>query len=592
MYPVSNDFISAMLAPVIQSKIAGTIDATAFTEANILSGSLRIYAQNSGTDSIDIGTASAKELNITFMHSLNLTRSTLYGKEIELTYKLLTAPNTYEDVPLGKYIIAEANWTLKGIEIVAYDYMSKFDALFDETTAEYPASGKAYNQIKWLCDQRGVELGMTEAEMDALPNGTIMMEYVKDTASSYREYIAFLAAALGCYAIVDRTNKLIFKRYSDESYETYGATDRLTGAKFSDFMTRYNGFYVTDFASSQNVLVKTSAYVGLTMDLGKNPFLNSNSKVTLRQNVLTEIANINFAPFSAKFNFPPIYDLGDCVKLTGGIGDDNAHVVNYWAWQYNQSLTLEGYGSNPALATAQSAIDQKISGMATFTDLLATGYITTTNRKDLTVSDEKKVTVVSMAAQASKTAEGVFTAMIPINMTEAGSVTFYHELNYTELRNETVDLPEGLHIVTLHDYMTFPAGQAVNFRVRAITDGAEMEIDEFAARASLLVPSAQAAMFDGTLELEDDAERWDVTDPTFEDSDDEITLITIVPDCATLTDTAEEWDVAEPSIDDVDDSIRIITRMIPFDRVLEEEENGEVVYRITEEEDYRMTEEE
>ena len=189
MYPVSNDFISAMLAPVIQSKIVGTIDETAFTEANILSGSLRIYAQNSGKDSIDIGTASAKELNITLMHSLNLAGLTLSGKEIELTYKLLIAPNTYEDVPLGTYIIAEANRTLKGIEIVAYDYMSKFDALFDDTTAEYPITGKAYDQIEWLCDQRGVELGMTEAEMDALPNGTTMMEYVKDAASSYREYI-------------------------------------------------------------------------------------------------------------------------------------------------------------------------------------------------------------------------------------------------------------------------------------------------------------------------------------------------------------------------------------------------------------------
>ena len=594
MYSVSNDFILAMLQPVIQSKIQGVIGSVPFTEAHILKGSLTIYAQNSGQDAIDIGTASAKELNITLMNSLNLTRSTLYGQEIQLDYLLKLADGTYEHLPLGSYIIAEASWTLKGIEIVAYDYMSKFDKYFDETTAEYPQSARPYQMIEWVCEQQGVEFGMTEQEVQALPNGTIYMEYVKGTAQTYREFIAYLAAACGCFAIIDRTDKLIFKRYSGAQYDSYGATERLTGGSFSDFMTRYNAYTVQDFASGQNVVVKTNQYVGLSMDLGRNPFLNSASKAVLRPNVLTELANINFAPFSCRFNFPPIYDLGDCIKLTGGIGDNNPHVINYFSWNYNVALTLEGYGKNPALAQAISQLDKEISGVANFTDLMATGYITATNRNEIEIDDSKKKVLVSMAAQSSKIAEGVFTCMIPINVTEAGSVTFYHELGFEPLREETVDLPVGEHIITLHDYMTFPAGVATNFRIRVqASEGFEGTVDEFAARSSLLVPSAQQATFDGNIIIDDDAIRWDITEPTFKTDDETISVDTQVPIGDTLSDTAREYDITETLFDSADEFMRMLVRYIAADRVLEDMETdraleeeiaGEITYRATEEE--------
>ena len=593
MYSVSNDFILAMLQPVIQSKIQGVIGNVPFTEAHILKGSLTIYAQNSGQDAIDIGTASAKELNITLMNSLNLTRSTLYGQEIRLDYLLKLADGTYEHLPLGSYIITEASWTLKGIEIVAYDYMSKFDKYFDETTAEYPMSARPYQMIEWVCEQQGVQFGMTEQEVQALPNGTIYMEYIKGTAQTYREFIAYLAAACGCFAIIDRTDKLIFKRYSGAQYDSYGATERLTGGSFSDFMTRYNAYTVQDFASGQNVVVKTNQYVGLSMDLGRNPFLNSASKSVLRPNVLTELANINFAPFSCRFNFPPIYDLGDCIKLTGGIGDDNPHVINYFSWNYNVALTLEGYGKNPALAQAISQLDKEISGVANFTDLMATGYITATNRNEILIDDSKKKVLVSMAAQSSKIAEGVFTCMIPITVTEPGSVTFYHELGFEPLREETVDLEVGEHIITLHDYMTFPAGVATNFRIRVqASEGFEGTIDEFAARSSLLVPSAQQATFDGNIIIDEEAIRWNITEPTFKTDTESISVDTQVPTGDTLSDTASEYNITETLFDSADDNIRILVRFKSRERKLEdgrlrrleEETQGVNRYRRTEEE--------
>jgi hypothetical protein len=183
--------------------------------------------------------------------------------------------------------------------------------------------------------------------------------------------------------------------------------------------------------------------------------------------------------------------------------------------------------------------------------------------------------------------------MIPINVTEAGSVTFYHELGFEPLREETVDLEVGEHIITLHDYMTFPAGVATNFRIRVqASEGFEGTVDEFAARSSLLVPSAQQATFDGNIIIDEEAIRWDITEPTFKTDDETYILSTQTPIGDTLSDTASEWNITETMFDTADDNIRILVRFKSRERKLEdgrlrrleEETQGVNRYRRTEEE--------
>ena len=195
---------------------------------------------------------------------------------------------------------------------------------------------------------------------------------------------------------------------------------------------------------------------------------------------------------------------------------------------------------------------------------MATGYITATNRNEILIDD-----------------------------TEAGSVTFYHELGFEPLREETVDLPVGEHIITLHDYMTFPAGVATNFRIRVkASEGFEGTVDEFAARSSLLVPSAQQATFDGNIIIDEEAIRWNITEPTFKADDEAISVDTQVPTGDTLSDTASEYSISENLFDTASDNIRILVRFKSRERKLEdgrlrrleEETTGVNRYRRTEEE--------
>ena len=173
-------------------------------------------------------------------------------------------------------------------------------------------------------------------------------------------------------------------------------------------------------------------------------------------------------------------------------------------------------------------------------------------------------------------------------------MTFYHELGFEPLREETVDLEVGEHIITLHDYMTFPAGVATNFRIRVkASEGFEGTVDEFAARSSLLVPSAQQATFDGNIIIDEEAIRWDITEPTFKSDDETISVDTQAPTGDTLSDTASEYNITESLFDSADEFMRMLVRYIAADRVLEdmetdraleEEISGEITYRATEEE--------
>ena len=129
MYAVSEAFKQAMKKPVQQHKLGGSLlvngNTQFFTEANIQKGSFRISNQCSGNENVEIGTVYTAELTAVFL-DLGLQRYVMNGAVITPHLDLLTE-NGYESVPLGVFNVTEANWTTFGIEVTAYDNMSKFD---------------------------------------------------------------------------------------------------------------------------------------------------------------------------------------------------------------------------------------------------------------------------------------------------------------------------------------------------------------------------------------------------------------------------------------------------------------------------------
>lgn len=100
--------------------------------------------------------------------NMPIARNSWVGGTITLQVGLKLAGGLYEFVPVGTYTIAEAKHSRSGVEIVAYDNMSRFDRLLSFDTTY----GTPYELLTAICASCLVELGMTEEEVETLPNGT------------------------------------------------------------------------------------------------------------------------------------------------------------------------------------------------------------------------------------------------------------------------------------------------------------------------------------------------------------------------------------------------------------------------------------
>ncbi|MBR4760303.1 MAG: hypothetical protein IK078_09185, partial [Lachnospiraceae bacterium] len=81
-----------------------------------------------------------------------------------------------------------------------------------------------YNIISQLCTDSGVILGMTQAQIEALPNGDRTginvygstgkkSEFANDITTN-RDLLFWVAQTLGCFATIDRAGQLVFRQYT------------------------------------------------------------------------------------------------------------------------------------------------------------------------------------------------------------------------------------------------------------------------------------------------------------------------------------------------------------------------------------------
>ena len=368
MYAVSEAFKEAMKSPVQQFNLGGSILANGnriyFTQTNVQKGTFKISNQCSGDSNVEIGTVYTGELTATFLDT-NIQRYVWEGAVITPYFELKTA-NGYERVPLGIFNVTEANWTTFGIEVTAYDNMSKFDRTLNLSSNQYALD--IYGYLSLASIACGVGMAQTEAQINALPNGNLVLTlYPENDMETYRDLISWCAQTLGCFATIDREGKLLLVAYGTTPVDTIDDEHRFTGAKFSDFETRYTG------VSCVNIIDQTTNYYGLqpddglTYNLGSNPLLQVGDSQYLadrRIAVLNALAVIDYVPMEVSMIGTPAYDLGDVLVFSNGAADGTKlYCLTQYDWTYGGDYTIKGVGQNPAMANARSKLDKDISGL-------------------------------------------------------------------------------------------------------------------------------------------------------------------------------------------------------------------------------------
>lgn len=365
MYNVSDKYLRAVALPGQVYKLTGTIGDVTFDDSALLANSLRISNQASASTDVTFGSVYIGKLQATFLTGvLNIPRGSWVGRVINLQIGLQLEDGDFEFVPFQPFTIQEAEWSDKGITVTAVDDMSRFD----RTSSFSTTSGTPESLLNFLCGRAGVTLGMTSAQIGRLPNGSAILGIDPESQGklkTYRDILGWLAQALGSFATMDREGRLVLRSFTGEVTKIIDSSVRYQGGRYSDYTTKITGLSVT------NTDATTSYYAarvddGSTMNLGANPFLQLGLPTivkNMREEVLAEAEEIRFTPYDITIVPDPAVDLGDRLTFPDGLGNGVYGAVMAFELDYKRGLSIEGFGKNPSLATAQSKVDKELSGL-------------------------------------------------------------------------------------------------------------------------------------------------------------------------------------------------------------------------------------
>jgi hypothetical protein len=216
LYPVSDAFLQAVQGNTRRQSWSGRITTAGgvryeFSDKDIVKGSGYVTRQCCGSSEIELGTVYSAEMGITLF--LAVDRYSLSDAVIELFYSIRLADGSWEKIPMGIFDVSEANRNVKTLEIKAYDFMLRFE----KSAAVESTSGYPYDFLSYACEKCGVELAHSQAEIEAMPNGTELLGIYPDGyVETYRDLLYYLAQVLGRVCQINREGKLELLAYGSK----------------------------------------------------------------------------------------------------------------------------------------------------------------------------------------------------------------------------------------------------------------------------------------------------------------------------------------------------------------------------------------
>lgn len=359
MYSVSNEYKAQLHKSVFKFDLEGRLTNTGnFYADNILAGSLSITNQCASGNKIIMGSVYIGELRATFVDTADIA----VGDTITLSESMYVDElDSYESVPLGAYKVVQSTKSRSGIEVIAYDYMSKFDK--PAKLAE--VDGTVFEWLRYCCSMCNVTMAQTQAQIEALPNGTVQFRcYLADGFKcTYRDVVSWLAQIIGGFATMDRQGRVKLVTYEQlTTVNTIYSGDRYNDYSFGLNTTLWDAIKYTYIAGGgeEERVIGTPTSEETTFDFGANPFLQADDVATNHAltRLLDVVENMVFVPFKVRVASGACYDLGDTVRMHGGSAPNpltSVYCITNLEWHYNGGTVLGGAGGNTAIGSGGSS---------------------------------------------------------------------------------------------------------------------------------------------------------------------------------------------------------------------------------------------
>lgn len=517
MLPFTESYRSAMYDDNQTHRLTGTVNGIAFSDEDVKDVSWAGVCSNQST--VLIGSAAISSLKLTFLKPL-LTQGEWEEKPIVIYDGTMVGGTeespVFEDKLVGTFYISEAVWTNVGtIEVTAYDCLSKMDedVQFEQTT------GFLYDHMKLISMETGVSLGMSQAECEALPNGTALISiYSENDIKTYRDYLSKLAQLVGGFGYAKRDGSFAVKPFNNTSLLTIPINRRQRNAKYSDYQTRFDYLSYVDQAEGETVFIGDRN--GYGMDIGSNPFLQygvAEVRSQMANAIFTVVQQMTYTPYNVSV-LPAfcVLELGDVVTFSDDYnGNSSSGAIMSMTWSYsnnNKSVKVQCFGANPNLKKAKTATDNAINGIKSSrsSELVIHTY---KNAEEIILNNGRTKNVVDISFATTKSTIVTMNHEVILDVESISdpsgkaTVTAYYYIN-DELEGFTpVDTigETGKHIVPLIYFLdNLSGGMAYEWRVELKVDGASASIDRGDVHAWLQGQGLVALNdFDGLIELED-----------------------------------------------------------------------------------------
>ena len=597
MYPVSDDYKTAILENSRAHRITGIVDGVVFDGADVIRKSFVVKNQFTPCTAVELGGVYIGELDLTFSEafaSLLDIRGEWRGVQITPSIGVEIDVDTFEDVPVGVYTVEDATWVDEGLKIVAYDNMKKLDVelIFDQT------EGYLYDFLNYTCITCGITLGMTKAEVEALPNGTELLGiYPGSSMLTFRDMLARLATIAGCFATMDRSGALVLRRLPDTTVITDTISDKFRySTSFSDYSTYYSAVKVQDMEDGVDVIYQNQNVGGLVLDVNDNPFIQYGVDAVvnqMRQRIADAIASFYAVPFSVSILPNPAYDLGDVIQFTGGIGQNSIGCVMSYVYRVD-SAELTGYGENPAASGAMSAEEKSLVTMAANQKSNAFAYYTYTNMQEITLTTRpQQIARIKFAVNELTTVEiwqSVQMIQDLLGTTQAVKLEYYYDGDKISREPTETYSEDGPHLMVDPWYLkNVTSGHSHTWAVYASVDSGTATID--VGDVNVLLKGQKMVAegdFPGEIECIDEYTALAMISRFIAATDltEVVTLTTLTPTEIRILDGYDP-ETPEPTIAGSTEAVNIVLTARQFVRITEQEDYN----RVTEEGDYyRATE--
>jgi hypothetical protein len=580
--------------------ITGTIGNIGISEDNVID--LEITNQCTDSNEFRLGGVYIGQLTATFAN-VNIARNSWEGQEISLTVHIGT-----ESIPIGVYTIDTAEHTKGIVDVVAYDHMAKFDK---EVNISEGASGSAFDFLELACQQVGVSLGMTRADVEALPNGNQpFVLWEMGDIETWRDLVYWIAVSLGSFATIDRNGYLVVRTFHKNIDDTISHLIRIVGSSYGDKIVGYNT--ILSYLNESKEYVMASGLSGTeTLNIGANPFFQTDAVQvnTYLTNIIGTLSSeIEYAACNVTIPFGWHYDLGDVLQFPFGSGSlTNIFCVMGYSFTYNAECQINGI---PVQKNSKNKSDKALQNVSTSSDKDSYSCYEQTNVSAITIGEdtEERILLCRIASNRNTKAE----IQIEIDLTTLANVTSKSYTSPFDLEDifgdisaattkgiitylinsvDSLRYPEeiwldGKHVLHLMYILPVQANSLNTFEVYMKAERGEIFIPRggawlYASGAGLVGESG----FSGNIDVSDKAADFNLVEIGMDEPTETVSASAFAPVVVPASDVASAFNLVEINIENANDDV-IVKNVGQSEPYITEDDNN----YITEDGDFYYTE--